>query len=54
MSPLLRVLNDLTCVIENVAEDYLSEGKHALDNLCCHLESNSPNYAVAEREQIAS
>jgi len=37
-----------------MAEDYLSEGKHALDKLCCHLESDSPDYAVADREQIAS
>jgi hypothetical protein len=54
MSPILKVLNELSCVIESAAEDYISEGKHALNNLCCHLESASPEYAISDREQIAS
>lgn len=50
----LKVLNELSYILECAALDYLGEGKSALSGLCQHLESDSPEYAIENRKLVAS
>lgn len=53
MTPMLRVLNELSYVVECAAMDYIGEAKSELSELCTHLESD-PNFAIPDHANIAA
>ena len=48
---LLRVLDDLTYVIECASLDYMGEGKYELDRLCRRIEAD-PHYRIADGDGV--
>jgi hypothetical protein len=53
MLPLLRVLNDLSYVVECAAMDYIGEAKSELSGLCKRLEADS-NYPIPDHANVAA
>lgn len=53
MTPTFTTLSQLSYTLECVALNYLGEAKSSLAELCRDLESNSPEYAIQNRELIA-
>lgn len=54
MKSTLKVLNQLSYILECAALDYLGEAKSSIKELCQQLESNGQDYAIENRKFIAS
>ncbi|MBX3711622.1 MAG: hypothetical protein KF800_06655 [Lysobacter sp.] len=52
MSNVLRVLDDVSYLLECLALDYTGEFKTEIDRLCKRLDSDDPDYAIYDREKI--